>query len=269
MNLQGAYKKTTQPFKELFFGSHFISLLVGHPYAISRTGLKQAIHALSSLTTPGPTLDVGCGVMPYRDIFEKHTPYEGIEIETRHKTNNKLALHFYDGNTFPLEDNYYSSVICFQVLEHCLDPELMLSECHRVLKEGGTLLLTMPLIWPEHEQPWDFQRFTYYGIKRHLNQCGFKAERIVKVNPGLACIIQISIDWMESFHRRACKQIGNKAARRAALLAWRIASALPYIAANLIGFFARSTNKKFNANTDFSNQELYLDLAVLARKIDH
>ena len=270
MNLQSKYRETTQPLKELFFGSHFLSLF-GHPYAINRTGLKQSIKGLADLTKPGPTIDIGCGIMPYRKLFKQHVPYEGIEIETRHKDHNKLATHFYDGHTLPLADNSYNSVLCFQVLEHCSDPELMLQECHRVLNEGGTLLLTMPLIWPEHEQPWDFQRFTYYGIARHLEKSGFKIERIEKVNPGLACIIQISIDWIDSLHRRISRRISNRAARRVLLVTWRIWTAPAYTFGNIIAALARSTSKRFHPKNGSNNkpisEELYLDLAVVATKV--
>ena len=270
MNLQGKYRETTQPLKELFFGSHLLSLF-GHPYAINRTGLKQSIKELADLTKPGPTIDIGCGIMPYRSLFKQHDPYEGIEIETRHKDRNKLATHFYDGNTLPLADNSYSSVLCFQVLEHCLNPELMLQECHRVLKKGGTLLLTMPLIWPEHEQPWDFQRFTSYGIARHLEKSGFKIERLDKVNPGLACIIQISIDWIDAIHRRISRRISNRFARRALLVAWRIWTAPAYTLGNIIAALARSNSKRFHpksgANNKSASEELYLDLAVVATKV--
>lgn len=270
MNLQSKYSETTQPLKELFFGSHLLSLF-GHPYAINRTGLKQAIKELAGLTKPGATIDIGCGVMPYRNLFKQSDPYEGIEIETRHKDRNKLATHFYDGNTFPLKNNSYSSVLCFQVLEHCAEPELMLHECHRILKEGGTLLLTMPLIWPEHEQPWDFQRFTSYGIARRLEKAGFKIVRIEKVNPGLACIIQISIDWIDALHRRISTRIGNRAARRALLVAWRICTTPAYTLGNIIAALARSTSKrlipKSGSKSKSVSEELYLDLAVVATKV--
>ena len=264
MNLQSKYRKTTQPLKELFFGSHSLSLL-GHPYAIYRTGIKQAIKELAHLTKTGPTLDVGCGIMPYRDLFKQHNPYEGIEIETRHKTRNKLATYFYDGKTFPLNNSSYDSVLCFDVLEHCADPDLMLNECHRVLTKGGTLLLTMPLIWPEHEQPWDFQRFTSYGITRQLHNSGFKVERILKVNTGAACIAQISIDWIDSLHRRILRKINIRGLKISALITWRFCTAPAYTIVNIAAAFARLICRSTSDNNP-DNQELYLSLAVIATK---
>ena len=48
---------------------------------------------------------------------------------------------------FPYEDQSYNTVLCCELLEHLTaDPMHMMSEIHRVLKPGGTLVLTTPNI---------------------------------------------------------------------------------------------------------------------------
>jgi ubiquinone/menaquinone biosynthesis C-methylase UbiE len=45
---------------------------------------------------------------------------------------------------FPFKDNAFDVVIASELLEHLNDPAGFFSECHRILKEGGTLVLTTP-----------------------------------------------------------------------------------------------------------------------------
>ena len=58
-----------------------------------------------------------------------------------------------------------------------------------MLRPGGALLLTIPFLWPEHEQPWDSQRFTCFGLQRRLEASGFRVERMLKLNPGLSALL--------------------------------------------------------------------------------
>jgi SAM-dependent methyltransferase len=60
------------------------------------------------------------------------------------------------------------------VLEHVFNPNEHLSEIYRVLKPHGMLLMTVPFLWNEHEQPFDYARYSSFGI-RHLIECnGFE-----------------------------------------------------------------------------------------------
>jgi hypothetical protein len=47
-------------------------------------------------------------------------------------------------------------------------------ESYRVLKKGGRLLLTTPFMWEEHEQPYDFGRYSSFGLRAILERNGFE-----------------------------------------------------------------------------------------------
>lgn len=258
----------------LGFGDRPINLL-GHPYALARTALRGALGRLAPLVPAGPLLDVGCGTMPYRTLFPSAHPYEGLEIDQERNRANPRVSHFYAGDTFPLADERYASILCSQVLEHSFTPERLLGECHRVLRPGGALLLTIPFLWAEHEQPWDSQRFTCFGLQRRLDASGFRVERMLKLNPGLSALLQLAIEWNESLERRL--ELGLPAGwpRRVLQLSWRLLWALPYTAFNLLGALSRRlASRQSQAGPDAPavgppwGAELYLDLVLLAVKTD-
>jgi SAM-dependent methyltransferase len=159
------------------FEPGLIGLLV-NPFYIARSGLLSALRRLSRHVT-GRTLDVGCGQKPYRHLFAS-TEYIGLELDTPENRMCKQADYFYDGRTFPFDSGSFDSVVCSQVLEHVFEPSAFLSEIHRVLKPGGVLLLTVPFVWDEHEQPFDFARYSTFGLRYVLERAGFRVDVLEK-----------------------------------------------------------------------------------------
>ena len=54
-------------------------------------------------------------------------------------------------------------------------------ECNRVLKSDGKLIVSVPFVQREHEQPYDFRRFTSFGLVALLEKNGFKVTTLTKV----------------------------------------------------------------------------------------
>jgi SAM-dependent methyltransferase len=115
-------------------------------------------------------LDVGCGNKPYTDLFEG-CQYKGMDCTTVNSSPDIIG----DASNIPLESNTVDIVFSTQVLEHVPEPQAMLKECYRVLKPGGFLILTCPFYWPLHEEPFDFYRFTKYGLENLLLHTGFSS----------------------------------------------------------------------------------------------
>ena len=78
------------------------------------------------------------------------------------------------------QDNELDIVICSEVLEHLEDYNKAIQEIHRVLKPGGKGIISMPFITSEHEEPFDFRRFTSFGIKSEFKKAGFELENLEK-----------------------------------------------------------------------------------------
>ena len=117
-------------------------------------------------------LDAGAGPAPYRELFA-HCEYltsdwaHSIYPESQ---SADIVAPLYE---LPIEDAAFDAVVCTEVLEHVADPPLVMAELHRILRPGGKLWLTAPFVWELHEEPWDFHRYTPYGLEHHARSAGF------------------------------------------------------------------------------------------------
>jgi len=174
-------------FKDKFIEEHFFRpkwySIFFNPYFIFRYNLYKNITNFSKEIKPGSKiLDVGCGIKPYKNLFFD-MEYLGIDIQGGgHPDADKTVDKFFDGTNIPYEDNKFDVVICTEVLEHSLEPEKLTLEINRVLKNEGTLYLTMPFVWNEHETPYDFRRFTSFEHKRILQKNNFFIDSIESIN---------------------------------------------------------------------------------------
>ncbi|MFK2903230.1 class I SAM-dependent methyltransferase [Dyella ginsengisoli] len=130
----------------------------------------------------GRVLDVGCADR----WIEAHCPYGiqyiGLDYPATGKTLYSARPDlFADATRLPLPDASVDAVLCFEVLEHLLDHQAALEQFSRVLKPAGTLLLSMPFLYPVHDAPHDYQRLTEFGLKRDLSRAGFKVIRLEKI----------------------------------------------------------------------------------------
>lgn len=130
----------------------------------------------------GHVLDVGCGNKKfYNDVKNQVKEYIGLDHpETLH--NKEKIDVFATAYDIPFNDESFDFVLLTQVLEHLEEPKKALKEVNRVLKKDGKLIISWPFLYPIHEAPRDFYRYTHYGI-RHLGEnSGFKIEKIQAVS---------------------------------------------------------------------------------------
>lgn len=88
-----------------------------------------------------------------------------ININIAMESNPQVAA---DVCALPIRDGCTDLVLCTETLEHLRDPLRCIHESLRILKPGGTLLLSVPFLYPVHADPFDFQRFTGDGLRAML-----------------------------------------------------------------------------------------------------
>lgn len=217
-----------------------------NPHYLPRRSLWLAMRR-ASVQLRGRILDVGCGVQPYRALMTAAESVIGLELDTEQSRVRKNADAYYDGRSIPFESASFDGVVCNQVLEHVFEPEQFIREIGRVLAPSGTLVLSVPFVWPEHEQPWDSQRYSSFGLKALLQRNGFHVLDHKKLVTGGAAICALVADWV------------NGKARRAPLplrLTIRLVAACPL---SLVGIFLTKVGSS-------DSEEFYLDNFVVAQK---
>ncbi len=124
----------------------------------------------------GEVLDIGCGNMRYKNLIlsnSKVSKYIGLDLEPGKFGYNSKADVYWDGVTMPLTNNSIDSAILFEVLEHCENPNLVITEAFRVLKPGGRLLFSTPFLYQLHGTPHDYQRLSPFGLQSLFSKAGF------------------------------------------------------------------------------------------------
>ena len=133
------------------------------PLWIAKRSLRRELERVAH-HAGGRLLDVGCGVKPYRELFANVRDYIGIERPGT-LSGSTVVDAWADALALPFRDGAFHTVLCNEVLEHVPEPGRLFAEAARVLAEGGVLILSTPQVWGLHEEPFDFYRYTRYGLE--------------------------------------------------------------------------------------------------------
>jgi len=141
------------------------------PFAYVGRRLETLVRELvaGAHLAPGATVvDHGCADQPYRRLFER-CDYVGVDLP-----GNPLAsVELGPDGTVPLADGTADLVLSSQVLEHVTDPAVYLAECHRLVRPGGSLVLTTHGLMYLHRDPTDYWRWTCDGLRLTIERAGF------------------------------------------------------------------------------------------------
>jgi SAM-dependent methyltransferase len=153
----------------------------------------------------GRVLDVGCADGRAREWVE-NCEYIGLDHPA-----TAVAMYgtrpdlFADGAALPFADATFDTVLLLEVLEHVADARGTLAEIARVLKPGAMLLISVPFLYPIHDAPHDYSRFTAPGIDQSLRELA---------------LVPVSQD-LRSPGFEAVAFLASVACAEAALVAWR------------------------------------------------
>lgn len=133
-----------------------IADIIGLTRKITRPRTEKFLRHYSN---DGAVLDIGCGNDEYKHLFPNR---KTLELNPRGDVD-------YVGNAEDMRDiigdNSFDCVLLMGVLEHIEDPHKAIAEIHRILKPGGLLLFASPFVYPIHDYPGDYWRFTENGIR--------------------------------------------------------------------------------------------------------
>lgn len=145
--------------------------------------LKQEIEGKNLLA-----INLGAG---YSDISDSVynvdlLPYDSVNV-------------ICDIENLPFKDNSIDYILNVAVLEHVPNAPAAIAEIYRVLKPGGKLYCFIPFMQAFHASPYDFNRYTYEGMKVQFQK--FDIQKIHTIGPtsGMLWIVQEWLAMMLSF----------------------------------------------------------------------
>ena len=147
-----------------------------HPHWLFRYGPR-----INERLAPahGETLDIGCANRWPEPFLKDRSRYVALDYpETGAKLYKARPDVFADAAALPFAANSFDTVLLFEVLEHVPQATQSLSEIARVLKSGGRLLLTVPFLYPMHDEPHDYRRYTQHGLQQKLEKAGLIVETL-------------------------------------------------------------------------------------------
>jgi SAM-dependent methyltransferase len=158
----------------------------------------------------GRVLDIGCGMQPYRALLgSRVSEYVGVDREGPLSKPTVVA----DADALPFESSSFDAVMSTQVFEHLREPEAALRESARVLRRRGRIVLTVPGVWPTHEAPHDYWRFTRHGLEQSFARAGFADVRIEALGGLWATVGQmINLELQRARYARELVPLVNLAA---------------------------------------------------------
>lgn len=155
--------------------------------------LRFVRRAAASIRTGQSIIDIGAGELKYKPHFT-HCRYVSNDLCVGDQDWNydeiDIVSSAYD---IPVEAYSFDAVLCIQVLEHLDAPDRAFQEFNRILKPGGRVFLSAPLLAGEHQQPHDFFRYTRYGYATLGERHGF---RIISIEQhGGSAIAVETLSW--------------------------------------------------------------------------
>jgi ubiquinone/menaquinone biosynthesis C-methylase UbiE len=153
-------------------------------YRNRKTAIKQCFYKHVKYNEDLILVDVGVGISPVTPQPECTLFMDFAEEALNYLQQKGYQAKYGDIIDLPLETNYADVIFCSEVLEHVQDYKTALKEMHRTLKNGGHLILTIPV----HQKYWDFedehashvQRFDPELLSQDITDVGF---RIVEEKP--------------------------------------------------------------------------------------
>jgi ubiquinone/menaquinone biosynthesis C-methylase UbiE len=134
----------------------------------------------STLRPHDRVLDAGSGDGHWREHLPKDIRYVGVDLGVGDKAVDYSHLDAKaDLHALPLRSSSFDAAISIQVLEHMKQPWRALDELSRVLKPGGVLFLSTPQGEAQHQVPYDFFRYTPFGLRSLLEERGFAVEFLI------------------------------------------------------------------------------------------
>lgn len=162
---------------------------------------KAELETLSRIELRGKVLDLG-GVKgsSYLSSFKGEFSVTTLNLD---KSVNPDIVHDLE-HPLPVGDETYDHILLINVLEHIFEYDALLSEAKRVVKKGGSVIVAVPFLFPNHPSPKDYHRFTEESLRHKFVNIGLKDVQIISMGGGVFSAMYLLIDRLLPKFLRFC-----------------------------------------------------------------
>lgn len=145
-----------------------------HPQWLFSGNGNHLINRFKNIRGGKTVIDIGCANQWPKKHLHDDCHYIGVDyLETADQWYKTRPNVYADAAKLAIDSNTADVVLLLDVLEHLKEPDLALQEIHRVLKHNGQIIMQVPYLYPLHDEPRDFQRYSKYGFAALADKHGF------------------------------------------------------------------------------------------------
>ena len=131
---------------------------------LSRQGLYPFLEGeFAKIPAGAKVLNVGAGG-EIETMLRQYASAQSFEVQSLDIDPGRDPEIVGDLSTYEFDDTAFDVIVLSEVLEHIRTPDAAVSNALKGLKLGGTLVLTTPFLFPIHDRPHDYYRYTKYGL---------------------------------------------------------------------------------------------------------
>ncbi len=139
-------------------------------FLISKISREKLNALVSEYGTDKLTLEIGSrGEPSYTKFFPNHV---GVDVAGGAGVDVVASVY-----KLPFKNDSFDLALCLSVLEHLEEPLKAVSEIRRVVKNGGKIIVSVPFLFPIHDAPGDYWRFTKFGLQKMFSS-GWQIEKL-------------------------------------------------------------------------------------------
>lgn len=164
-----------------------------HPQYIAKR-YSVCRYKIASKWAGGLVADIGCGRQELRKYLVRSNDYIGLDYPLTNKRYDLCPDIYASAENLPFPDSSIDTAIFLEVAEHLPDVRTVVMEISRTLKSGGYLIFSMPFLYPIHDAPHDFTRYTEYGLLGLFESQSLVVQDLVSLgSPIESAVLQVNL----------------------------------------------------------------------------